>query len=81
MNAWIDCMTYVDHPDMGMVASPVAEGNLLTLRLDDAANFQRRCPEQYTALIECSAFVNYRRMETGMPPVLALLISGWFKNG
>lgn len=77
MDAWIDCMTYVDDPDAGMVGAPVERGELLTLRLDDAADFEVRCPEQYAALIECAAFVNYRRMETGGQPVLALMISGW----
>jgi len=77
MDAWIDCLTYADE-DAGMVAHPVPKGELLTLRLDHAAAFETRCPEQYRALIECAAFVNYRRVETGGEPVLALLISGQF---
>ena len=60
-----------------MVRSPVRPGELLTLRLDDATDFDVRCPEQFAALVECTAFVNHRRMEQGQPPVLALLISGW----
>jgi hypothetical protein len=80
MNAWIDCMTYADHPDFGMIAAPVAKGDLLTLRMDEAADFERRCPAQYNALIECAAFVNYRRIETGGQPVLALLLGGWFRE-
>ena len=76
MDAWIDCMTYVDE-DAGMVRSPIQKGDLLTLRLDDATDFDVRCPEQYTALIECTAFVNYRRAEVGQQPVLALMINGW----
>lgn len=78
MDAWIDCMSSVDDPDAGMIAEPIARGDLLALRLDDAADFQARCPEQYRALLECTAFVNYRRMEVGEPPVLSLLLSGWF---
>jgi hypothetical protein len=79
MNAWIDCMTYVDDPASGMSSVMIAEGDLLALRIDDAPEFQRRCPEQYRALIECAAFVNYRRMERGAAPVLALMLNGWFE--
>lgn len=78
MNAWIDCLSYADDPDAGMLAGPVSKGDLLTLRLDGAAEFGKRCPEQYQALIECTAFVNFRRVERGQEPVLALLLSGWF---
>jgi hypothetical protein len=47
-------------------------GGLLVLRLDFVKEFAARCPEQYTALIECNAFVNWRRIESGGTPVLAL---------
>jgi hypothetical protein len=57
----------------------VAKGDLLTLRIDDAPDFKRRCPEQYEALIECIAFVNYRRMEVGEKPVLAVMLNGYFQ--
>ncbi len=80
MDAWIDCMSYVDDPHAGMIAAPVAKGSMMTLRIDDAADFQRRCPEQSRALIECTAFVNYRRIEAGREPVLTLLLGGWFKR-
>lgn len=79
MNAWIDCMTYVADPaGFGMTAVRLAPGELLTFRLDDAANFRKRCPEQYEALVRCVAFVNYRHLERGDPPVLTLMPSGWF---
>ena len=76
MDAWIDCMTDADDPDTGMVRAAVQPGQLMTLQIDDAADFAKRCPEQFNALIECSAFVNYRRSETGGTPVLSLLLSG-----
>ena len=31
-----------------------------------------RCPEIYEALIDSAAFVNWRRIELGDPPILAL---------
>lgn len=75
MNAWIDCLTYFDDQ---MTRFTVADGNSLTLRIDNAADFQRRCPGQFQALIEDAAFVNFRRMEMGLSPVLALMLSGRF---
>ena len=78
MNAWIDCLTYADVPESGMVSNPVAPGELLALEISDAADFKERCPDQYRALIECTAFVNYRRMEVRDPSVLSLDIAGFF---
>jgi hypothetical protein len=71
MNAWIDCLTYRDEDD-GMASVVVDAGDVLTLQLDDGRAFGARCPEQYAALIEGSAFVNWRRIELGDRPILAL---------
>ena len=75
MNAWIDCMTSVDTPADGLSSVTVARGGVLVLRIDDPFGFRRRCPQQYDALIECSAFVNQRRTEMGDEPVVALLLN------
>lgn len=72
MDAWIDCMTSLDAPEDGMTSIHVPEGHALTLQLEDVDHFARRCPEQYEAIIECAAFVNWRRIEQGQPAVLAL---------
>jgi hypothetical protein len=72
MNAWIDCMTYLDDPDATMTTIHVVPGDLLVICVSGARDLKRRCPEIYDALIECSAFVNYRRIELGQPAVLAL---------
>src|SRR5262245_48675674 len=71
MGAWVDCLTYADEAD-GMRSVVVGEGDVLTLQLADAGAFAERCPEQYEAVVECSAFVNWRRIETGQRPILAL---------
>jgi len=78
MNAWIDCMTDLDDPGTGMVQISVGHGELVAIRVDDAADFQRRCPEQFQALIECASFVNFRRIEVGEPPILTLMFSDHF---
>ena len=72
MNAWIDCMTSLDAPDDGMTGIHVKNGRVLTIEVEGVNQLKERCPEQYAALIECSAFVNWRRIAQGDPPVLAL---------
>ncbi len=78
MNAWIDCMTYLDDPSAEMTKVHVSAGDTLVLHLVDVDSLARRCPEQYDAIIECAAFVNWRRIEKGDPAVLAL---SFYKNG
>lgn len=72
MDAWNDCLTYLDEPGTGMTHIHVAPGEVLTLALDHIKDFRSRCPELYDAIIECSAFVNWRRIDMGQPAVLAL---------
>ncbi len=74
MNAWIDCLSYVDDEDAGMVAHPISRGEVLTLLIENVDDFARRCPEQYAAVIECAAFVNWRRLQgpEPEPSVIAL---------
>jgi len=78
MDAWIDCLVAADDAASGMVMVAVEPGALLVLRIDAAEDFAARCPEQYQALLECAAFVNFSRREVGEAPVLALLLSGYF---
>jgi hypothetical protein len=72
MNAWVDCLTSLDDPNAGMTTVRVPCGEVLILSLSDAADLARRCPDIYNAIVECSAFVNYRRLEQGHDAVLAL---------
>jgi hypothetical protein len=72
MNAWIDCMTSLGDPADAMTTVHAPKGGVVVLQLDAVDDFTRRCPEQYQAIVECSAFVNWRRLEVGEPAVLAL---------
>jgi RNAse (barnase) inhibitor barstar len=72
MNAWVDCMTDLDNPSAGMSAVHAPSKGIVLLKLVNAKDFAKRCPEQFGALNECSAFVNWRRREQGSAPVLAL---------
>lgn len=63
-----------------MASRPVAEGALLTLRIDEAAAFAKRCPAQYAAPVGCAAFVNFGRVKVGQAPILACSWSGRSEN-
>ena len=74
MDAWIDCMTSIDRAEDRMSAVTVASGEILIMKIEHAFEFRQRCPDQYDAIVESSAFVNYRRAHVGETPVLALLL-------
>jgi hypothetical protein len=76
MDAWIDCMTCVDAPADGMTTITVGVGDILVLSIENALDFQGRCPTQYQAILDGIAFVNFRRTTVGNPAVLALMPSG-----
>lgn len=73
MNAWIDCMGYLDDPSAGMTSVHVATGESLTLVIDGAASFKARCPALYEELMECAACVNQRCAEAGRAPILSVI--------
>lgn len=75
MNAWIDCMTSLDSPDDGLSSVHAPNSGVLVLHLEGMRAFSVRCPEIARAIEECAAFVNWRRIEVGEPPVLALSYS------
>ncbi len=76
MNAWIDCMTSLDKPEDGMSSIHASDGHVLTLQLENVKPFREKHPELYSAIIECAASVNWRRIEVGEPAVVALSFHG-----
>src|SRR5437879_5330891 len=72
MDAWIDCMTSLGAPDDGLTSIHVASGDVVVVCISEAAELEKQCPEIYDALVECSAFVNWRRIEKGKQAVIAL---------
>jgi len=74
MNAWIDCMTCLDDAGAGMTTVTVSPSEIFHLEVADAADFQKRAPEIFQAFIDSAAFVNWRRVEAGEQPVLALVL-------
>ena len=76
MNAWIDCMSGLDDQDSGMTKFTVNKDDIAIMKIENSSSFKERCPEQYNALIECSAFVNYSRIDIGENPILSLMFIG-----
>ncbi|MBL4885330.1 MAG: barstar family protein [Planctomycetaceae bacterium] len=74
MNAWIDCMTYLESPGDEMTSVTCDKEDFIIIELLNARGFKASCPEQYEALLECSAFVNWRNLEIGNNPHLMLSI-------
>ncbi len=72
MNAWIDCLTYLDENDE-MSNIHLATGEMLHIEVSDTKDFNSRLPEIFDALVECSAFVNRGYVDNGKSPVLSLL--------
>ena len=70
-SAWIDCMTW---PNEECSRVELADGETLTVHLKAAQTLKKRAPQLLTDILEMSAFVNYRRIEVGEPPLL--MISG-----
>jgi len=75
MNAWIDCLTYIDDPEARMTTIHCNPGSVMVIELLNVKPFKQRCPDQYDAIIEDAAFVNRRRLKVEHPAVLA--ISFW----
>ena len=74
MNAWVDCMTDLYEPGTGMTGIHIKDGEVLALEFVGVKPFRENYPEQYACVVECSSFVNRRRIETGQKPNLALVM-------
>jgi Barstar (barnase inhibitor) len=72
MDAWIDCMTSLDEPEHGLSSIHCDPGKVIPIELENVGDLKTRCPEQFLAILECSAFVNWGRIKMRLRPVLAL---------
>lgn len=72
MNAWIDCMGYLDDPEAGMTSVHVDDGEVVVLQLQRASALRERSRALFDSIVECSAFVNHARLEKGYPAILAV---------
>lgn len=74
LDAWIDCMTYLEDPSAGMTKIHGTENDPVVLQIDQIDSVP---DEIYRPLVECAAFVNYRRIEQGQRAIIAL---SYFRN-
>lgn len=72
MNAWVDCMGYLDNPAAEMSSVHVTPGKTLALVIDEALALKQRCPAIFESLVEGVAFVNWRCVEQNSAALLAL---------
>ena len=71
LDAWIDVMTYLD-TDRETTRVFIEPGETITLKIQNWERLRDERPDILTALVECSAFVNYRKLEGGEDPYLLL---------
>lgn len=72
MDALIDCLSYLDEPQAEMTGVHVEQGETLAIQLSAVNSFRRRCPDQFEALQDACAFVNWRRAGEQRAPLVAL---------
>ena len=72
MSAWVDCMSDLGNPATGMTNVHATPSGVVLLQLDHVDEFVRRCPDLFTSLQDAVAFVNWRQVHAGRPPVLAV---------
>lgn len=78
MDAWIDCITYLDEPSAGMCTKIfVQPGESIIFHVDHVRFLKTTGRESYDELIECVAFVNYRRIANNGTPLVYL---SFFEN-
>lgn len=64
MDAWNDCM------------SDIVEAEIITLHITSVNELKEKGLDIYEAIVECSAFVNWRCTEKGGLPLIALSFYG-----
>ena len=65
-------MTDLDDPSSQMTFIHVKAGTTLAIELQGASLLKNKYPEPLDAIVECSAFVNWRRVDVGEPAVTSL---------
>ncbi|AFD28046.1 barstar family protein [Deinococcus gobiensis] len=73
MNAWIDCLTYLDEGD-GMSSFILGPDELLHIHVPDFAIFAARLPDVSSAFLDCVAFANQRYVEREGTSRLSLVL-------
>ena len=73
MDAWIDCMSYIDDAGAGMSSVTVQADESLEIILFGIEAGLRTCPNVVHSFLECAAFVNRRFIESGSETRLKII--------
>lgn len=73
MDAWHDCMPYIDEPDAEMSTVTVRTGESLEIVLGGTEAALTTCPDVVYGFLRCTAFVNQRIIESGSDTRLKLI--------
>jgi RNAse (barnase) inhibitor barstar len=72
MDAWIDCMSYLDDWSSGMTKVWINKGDTLIIQLNDYEVFKNRRQDIYLNLLQCVAIVNTRNIKANKKTTIAL---------
>ncbi len=72
MNAWIDCMSYIDDKETGMTKVWINETDTLVIQLTNCADFKKSYFDIYMELFESVASVNFRKLDAGGHAMIAV---------
>jgi hypothetical protein len=73
MNAFIDCLSYIDE-DEEMSSVKLVKNEMLILNLIHSESIKKTNFELYETIIDSLTFVNLRRTELGEQPIIELNI-------
>jgi hypothetical protein len=71
-DALVDCLTHLDNPKAGMSRVQLFPGQVALLVLDHTSARDKQQSAQVKTLVDAIAFVNWRRLDKGQTPVLAV---------
>ena len=72
LDALVDCLTHLDDPKKAMARVQVFPGQVVLLAIEHTEDMKKPQTAQVKDLADAVAFVNWRRLEKGQPPVVAV---------
>src|SRR5215212_8312006 len=72
LDALADCLTHLDDPRAALSRVQVFPGQVALLVVEHTHGMSKPAAAQVKSLTDVVAFVNWRRLEKGQPPILAM---------
>src|SRR5439155_26718002 len=73
MDAWIDCMSSLNDANAGISVIILEKDEPFLLEISDTEDFKSRIQEIFETLIECTAFVNQRYIQSVNKSVISIV--------